>query len=118
MLDIQPAMIDAVAGRAERRGLANLAATVGDAHRLPWPDATFDAAYLVTVLGEIPQRGRTLAELRRVLKPGGRVVVGEMLLDPDNIGRRACRPRPSPRACRPDRSPHGLLTYLARLDRT
>ena len=118
MLDIQPAMIDAVAGRAERRGLANLATTVGDAHRLPWSDATFDAAYLVTVLGEIPQRGRTLAELRRVLKPGGRVVVGEMLLDPDNIGRRALQAEALAAGRQAGPVAHGPLTYLARLDRT
>jgi ubiquinone/menaquinone biosynthesis C-methylase UbiE len=37
----------------------------------------FDAAYLVTVLGEIPGRLAALMELRRVLKPGGRLVIGE-----------------------------------------
>src|SRR5262245_60521310 len=111
-------MIDAVAARAERRGVANLAATVGDAHRLPWPDASFDAAYLVTVLGEIPERGRTLAELRRVLKPGGRVVVGEMLLDPDNLPRRALHAEARAAGLQAGPVAHGPLTYLARLDRT
>ena len=43
------------------------------------PDATFDAAYLVTVLGEIPDPQAALCELRRVLKPTGRLVVGEFL---------------------------------------
>jgi ubiquinone/menaquinone biosynthesis C-methylase UbiE len=33
----------------------------------------------VTVLGEIPEPGTVLAELRRVLKPGGRLVVGEFM---------------------------------------
>jgi SAM-dependent methyltransferase len=37
----------------------------------------FDAAYLVTVLGEVPGRLAALMELRRVLRPGGRLVIGE-----------------------------------------
>jgi ubiquinone/menaquinone biosynthesis C-methylase UbiE len=40
-------------------------------------DATFAAAYLVTELGEVPRRLAALMELRRVLKPGERLVMGE-----------------------------------------
>ncbi len=39
--------------------------------------ATFDAAFLITVLGEIPDQEEALEELARVLKPGGRLVVGD-----------------------------------------
>lgn len=39
----------------------------------------------ITVLGEIPAPDVALAELRRVLKPAGRLVVGEMALDPDYV---------------------------------
>ena len=39
------------------------------AHRLPFPSAAFDGAYLVTVLGEIPDPAAAVHELRRVLKP-------------------------------------------------
>ena len=53
--------------------------------RLPYPDETFDAAYLVATLGEIPDQRRALGELRRVLKPGGRLVVGEGLPDPHMV---------------------------------
>ena len=48
-----------------------------DARELPFEDQTFDAVYLVTALGEIPEPGRVLAAAARVLKPGGRLVVGE-----------------------------------------
>jgi ubiquinone/menaquinone biosynthesis C-methylase UbiE len=41
------------------------------------PVATFDAAYLVTALAEIPDPAAALGELRRVLMPAGRLVVGE-----------------------------------------
>ena len=55
----------------------------GERRLLPFPDRSFDAAYLVSVLGEIPDPAAALAELRRVLKPGGRLVIGEIFLDPD-----------------------------------
>jgi ubiquinone/menaquinone biosynthesis C-methylase UbiE len=52
---------------------------------MPYEDASFDGAYLVTVLGEIPDQDSALRELARVVKPGGRVVVGELLGDPHYV---------------------------------
>lgn len=49
----------------------------------------FDAAYLVAVLGEIPDQRAALSELRRVLKPSGRLVVGELLGDPHMVTARS-----------------------------
>ncbi|MEU4253232.1 methyltransferase domain-containing protein [Amycolatopsis sp. NPDC026612] len=78
IVDIQQPMLDHVTRRAARRGIRTIEPTLADARALPFPDATFDAAYLVTVLGEIPGDPRdALRELRRVLKPAGRVIVGE-----------------------------------------
>lgn len=85
VLDVQQEMLDDLMRRAARAGLHNIAARLGDAQRLPYPDATFDAAYLVSVLGEIPDAPRALRELRRVLKPSARLVIGEVLVDPDFI---------------------------------
>lgn len=82
VFDLQQEMLDHVMRRAQERGIANISPTRGDARSLPYPDGTFDAAYLAAVLGEIPDQGAALRELRRVLKPDGRLVVGEILLDP------------------------------------
>jgi ubiquinone/menaquinone biosynthesis C-methylase UbiE len=82
ILDLQQAMLDHTMRRVRGRGLTNVTASNGDAGRLPYGDATFDAAFLVTVLGEIPDQDAAVGELARVLKPGGRLVVGELFGDP------------------------------------
>jgi SAM-dependent methyltransferase len=91
VLDVQPAMLAEVERRVARAGIANVATTPGNAERLPYPDSAFDAAYLIGVLGEIPDKAAALRELRRVLRPGGRLVVGEAILDPDYVSRSTLR---------------------------
>ncbi|MFF7354011.1 class I SAM-dependent methyltransferase [Streptomyces filipinensis] len=77
IVDIQQEMLDHVMRRAADRGIGNIVPTLADARHLPYESASFDAAYLVTALGEIPDFPAALQELRRVLKPTGRLVVGE-----------------------------------------
>jgi ubiquinone/menaquinone biosynthesis C-methylase UbiE len=85
-IDIQRDMLADLATRARRAGVRNIAAAQGDAQHLAYDDGSFDAAFLVGVLGEIPDPAAALRELRRVLRPTGRLVVGEMLFgDPDAI---------------------------------
>src|SRR6185503_6874046 len=82
IFDLQQDMLDHTMRRAGERGLTNITATQGDARQLPYPDASFDAAFLVTVLGEISDQDAAVRELARVLKPGGRLIVGELFGDP------------------------------------
>ena len=84
-LDIQPGMLQMLAGRLEEASVTNAQPLVGDATRLPLADGSVDAAYLVTVLGEIPDRVQALRELQRVLKPGGVLSFSESLTDPDYV---------------------------------
>ncbi|MGQ9572303.1 MAG: class I SAM-dependent methyltransferase [Dehalococcoidia bacterium] len=94
-VDIQPEMVGALRRRLLREGVANALPMVGDALALPLVDSSVDCAFLVTVLGEIPDRPRALAELRRVLKPDGILSVTETLPDPDyqfaDVVRDLCR---------------------------
>lgn len=89
LFDLQREMLDHTLRRARDAGLGNLVATQGDARELPYEDDRFDAAYLVAVLGEIPGPGGALTELARVVRPGGRVIVGELAGDPHFVRPRA-----------------------------
>jgi ubiquinone/menaquinone biosynthesis C-methylase UbiE len=77
VVDVQHQILAHVMARAARRSVRAITPYQADATALPFADGTFDAAYLVTVLGEVPGRLAALTELRRVLKPRGRLVVGE-----------------------------------------
>ncbi|OAQ54263.1 hypothetical protein HTG_01625 [Natrinema mahii] len=85
-IDVQSEMVEHLRTRTRADGDSNVEPVRGDARSLPYPDDAFDAAYLVLVLGEIPDQERALDELERVLKPGGRLVVGESLPDPHFVG--------------------------------
>jgi SAM-dependent methyltransferase len=63
--------LDPLLGRAE----SDFDFVQGVAERLPFADATFDAVIAATMLDHVPDPGRVLAEVRRVLRPGARVAV-------------------------------------------
>jgi ubiquinone/menaquinone biosynthesis C-methylase UbiE len=93
IFDLQQEMLDHTMRRARDDGIENIHPTRGDARSLPYPDGSFDRAFLVTVLGEIPDQLRALSELQRVLKPEGRLVVGELFGDPHWVSPGALRRR-------------------------
>ena len=67
MLDVAPRMVELARGRG-------VDARVGDVQQLPFPDASFDCAVAAWMLFHVPDLDRGLAELARVLRPGGRLV--------------------------------------------
>jgi len=76
-------MLAELAGHLRDAGVTNAGLLLGDATRLPLADDSVASAYLVAVLGEIPDRPQALAELRRVLRSGGVLSITETLTDPD-----------------------------------
>lgn len=62
---------------AHARPQRNVSFVQGDAHALPVPDGTFDLAYARYLLEHVADPGAVLAEMRRVLRPGGRAAVME-----------------------------------------
>jgi ArsR family transcriptional regulator len=67
------------AARRRLRDLPNVQVRRGELEALPIADAELDAATLLLVLHHLPDPAAALAETRRVLKPGGRVVIADML---------------------------------------
>lgn len=76
-VDASPEMLRAA--RARTRGLANVELRRGDLGELPIEDASCDAALLLLALTHVAEPARAAAELARVLKPGGRAVVVDLL---------------------------------------
>jgi SAM-dependent methyltransferase len=114
VLDLQQEMLDHTIRRAGERGLVNVNPTQSDATSMPYEDDYFDAAFLVTVLGEIPDQEAALRELARVLKPGGRLVVGELLGDPHYVRLGPLRLRASGAGLAFERRVGNALGYFAR----
>jgi arsenite methyltransferase len=80
-LDLQPGMVSLA--RLRLSSASSLVA--GDAMALPFGRASFDAAVVATVLGEVPDRTTCLVEIHRVLKPAGLLCLAETRRDSDFI---------------------------------
>jgi ubiquinone/menaquinone biosynthesis C-methylase UbiE len=99
LFDLQPEMLDKARGHLERAGFHDVGFTVGQAgEELPFPDNTFDAAFLAAVIGEVPDQPACLRSLGRVLKPGGRLVFAEAFPDPDRLSVQQLRELAEPAA--------------------
>ena len=117
IFDVQQEMLDHTLRRARERGVSNITPTRGDATCLHYADASFDAAYLITVLGEIPDQAAALSELARVLKPGGRLVVGELFGDPHWVSPARLRERAEAAGLDFEHRSGSPLGYFARFQR-
>jgi ubiquinone/menaquinone biosynthesis C-methylase UbiE len=116
IFDLQQEMLDHTIRRAREGGLWNVNPTQGDAQDLPYEDDSFDAAILITVLGEIPDQDAGLREVARVLRPGGRLIVGELFGDPHMVTLGSLERRAQGAGLRLTRRVGPPLAYFARLE--
>ena len=77
-LDLTPARLERARAKLSAAGLeARARLHEGDAGRLPWPDASFDLVISLEALEFFPRPRRALAEMSRVLRPGGALIVSK-----------------------------------------
>src|SRR6478735_1318334 len=82
-VDMTPAMVDVARREAAAERLSNAVFSVGDATALDFADATFDGAVTRFSLHHIPLPGRVVAEMARVVRPGGAVIVADHVTSAD-----------------------------------
>jgi ubiquinone/menaquinone biosynthesis C-methylase UbiE len=106
--------------RARKRPDAQVVRASADA--LPFPDASFDAVVSTMVLCTVPDPVAAVAEVRRVLRPGGRLLYLEHVRGDGPLGRWQDLVAPAWAAfaagCRCDRPTHDLLDRTFALERT
>ena len=87
-VDVSASMLRLGCAKTARAGLSSrIRLAVAPAEALPFPDGTFDAATVAFGLRNVADRRLGLAEMRRVLRPGGRAVVLEFTTLPGGLFR-------------------------------
>jgi len=74
-IDISEAMLDRARERVTELGRTDIDLRLMDASALSYPDETFDHVLAPYVISVVPEPARVMAEIRRVCKPGGTVMV-------------------------------------------
>ncbi|MBI3978628.1 MAG: methyltransferase domain-containing protein [Chloroflexi bacterium] len=87
-VDLSPRMLDRARARARREGVT-ITLQEADVQALPFPDASFDAAVATFVFCSVPDPVLGLTEVRRVLVPGGQLLLLEHVLSCRPLLRRA-----------------------------
>ncbi len=82
-LDMLPEMLEVAARHAAQAGVTNVRWVRGDLEAIPLPDECVDVAASNGVVNLSPRKSRVFAEIHRILRPGGRLVAADIVVDED-----------------------------------
>lgn len=85
LLDIQQEMLDMAKKRLDRRGIKNVEYKLTDGLKFDLASDYFDRIFMVTVIGEVQNKGQYLEEIKRTLKDDGILSISEQGGDPDKM---------------------------------
>lgn len=84
-LDMTPAMLAVGKDAAEKEKLGNMSFVVGDVMELPFLDESFEIVFSRLAFHHFPEIEQPFSEMKRVLKPGGKLVVIDMEAAEENL---------------------------------
>lgn len=91
-LDMTEAMREKLRSNAALAGAANIEVLAGNAEEIPLPDASVDVVTTNGVLNLVPDKPRVIREIARVLTPGGRLQLADIVVE--TLPSEACRSHP------------------------
>ena len=74
-IDLSASMLEKARERVERKGLRNVRLMEMDAARISFPDNSFDVVYAPYVISVVPDPVQVVGEMRRVCRPGGKIII-------------------------------------------
>jgi ubiquinone/menaquinone biosynthesis C-methylase UbiE len=82
-IDATDRFVEQARAEAARRGIANVSFRLGDVEQLDLPDESFDVVTCKFAFHHFPRPERVLGEMARVARPGGRIVIADMIASED-----------------------------------